>query len=71
MVLKVWSGQCHHQRHTTHLKHLQLLQSYMLQESKLAAHKSQSASNRRLGFILLSVVVVFFLGILIKRGLLG
>ncbi|WP_215305446.1 MULTISPECIES: cytochrome oxidase small assembly protein [Polynucleobacter] len=43
----------------------------MLQESKVAAHKSQSASNRRLGFILLTVVLVFFLGILIKRGLLG
>jgi len=46
--------------------------SYMLQESKLTAlQKSQSASNRRLGFILLSVVLAFFIGILIKRGLLG
>ncbi|WP_216168404.1 cytochrome oxidase small assembly protein [Polynucleobacter bastaniensis] len=43
----------------------------MLQESKVATHKSQSASNRRLGFILLTVALVFFLGILIKRGLLG
>jgi len=43
----------------------------MLPESNLAAHKSQSASNRRLGLILLTVVLVFFLGILIKRGLLG
>ncbi|WP_215325870.1 cytochrome oxidase small assembly protein [Polynucleobacter sp. JS-Mosq-20-D10] len=43
----------------------------MLQESKVAAHKSQSASNRRLGFILFSAALVFFLGILIKRGLLG
>jgi len=43
----------------------------MLQESKVAAQNSQSASNRRLGFVLLSVALVFFLGILIKRGLLG
>ena len=43
----------------------------MLQESKLAAHKSQSASNRRLGFILLSVAIVFFVGIVIKRSVLG
>ncbi|WP_216225580.1 cytochrome oxidase small assembly protein [Polynucleobacter sp. MG-27-Goln-C1] len=43
----------------------------MLQESKVAAHKSQSAGNRRLGFILLSVAIVFFVGILLKRSLLG
>ncbi|WP_215334006.1 cytochrome oxidase small assembly protein [Polynucleobacter sp. AP-Ainpum-60-G11] len=43
----------------------------MLQESKVATHKSQSASNRRLGFILLSVAIVFFVGIVIKRSVLG
>nr|WP_216196741.1 cytochrome oxidase small assembly protein [Polynucleobacter sp. UK-Mo-2m-Kol15] len=44
----------------------------MLQESKLTAvQKSQSASNRRLGFILLSVAIVFFVGIVLKRSLLG
>ncbi|WP_397389929.1 cytochrome oxidase small assembly protein [Polynucleobacter sp.] len=37
----------------------------------MAAHKSQSASNRRLGFILLSVALVFFVGIVIKRSVLG
>ncbi|WP_216135311.1 cytochrome oxidase small assembly protein [Polynucleobacter sp. es-MAR-4] len=44
----------------------------MPQESKLTAvQKSQSASNRRLGFILLSVAAVFFIGILLKRSMLG
>ncbi|MGV0981087.1 MAG: cytochrome oxidase small assembly protein [Polynucleobacter sp.] len=43
----------------------------MLQESKVAAQNSQSASNRRLGFILLSVAFVFFIGIVIKRSVLG
>ncbi|WP_293596789.1 MULTISPECIES: cytochrome oxidase small assembly protein [unclassified Polynucleobacter] len=44
----------------------------MPQESKLTAfQKSQSASNRRLGFILFSVAAVFFIGILLKRSMLG
>ncbi len=43
----------------------------MPQEFKAAAQKSQSASNRRLGFILLSVAIVFFIGIVIKRGVLS
>ncbi|WP_415065417.1 cytochrome oxidase small assembly protein [Polynucleobacter necessarius] len=71
MVLKVWSGQFHRLLHITHLKRLLMLKSCMLQESKLAAHKSQSASNRRLGFILLSVALVFFVGIVIKRSVLS
>ncbi|WP_216249820.1 cytochrome oxidase small assembly protein [Polynucleobacter sp. 71A-WALBACH] len=43
----------------------------MPQESKVATQKSQSASNRRLGFILLSVAIIFFIGIVIKRSVLG
>ncbi|WP_371822443.1 cytochrome oxidase small assembly protein [Polynucleobacter sp. AM-7D1] len=71
MAPKVWSGLFLLQRHTTHLKLRLMLKSCMLQESKVAHHKSQSANNRRLGFILLSVAIVFFIGIVIKRSVLG
>ncbi|HQR83599.1 MAG TPA: cytochrome oxidase small assembly protein [Polynucleobacter sp.] len=39
--------------------------------SKTTHQKSQSANNRRLGFILLSIAAVFFIGIVIKRSMLG
>ncbi|WP_173961074.1 cytochrome oxidase small assembly protein [Polynucleobacter arcticus] len=47
------------------------MKSYVQQESKAALRKSQSAGNRRLGFILLSVAIVFFIGILLKRSFLS
>nr|WP_286296687.1 cytochrome oxidase small assembly protein [Polynucleobacter sp. TUM22923] len=43
----------------------------MQQESKHSLKEIRSASNRRLGFILLSVAVIFFIGILVKRSVLG
>jgi hypothetical protein len=43
----------------------------MPQEFKVTTKKNQAANNRRLGFILLSIAVVFFIGILLKRSLLG
>jgi len=43
----------------------------MPQESKVSIKETQSANNRRLGLILLSIAVVFFIGILLKRSLLG
>jgi len=43
----------------------------MLQESKVTFHKSQSARNRRLGLILLSVAAVFFAGIVLKWSVLS
>ena len=43
----------------------------MQQQPKVALHKSQSARNRRLGFILLSVAVVFFIGIVLKWSVLS
>lgn len=43
----------------------------MQQESKASNKQTQSAKNRRLGFILLSVALVFFIGIVIKRSMLG
>lgn len=39
--------------------------------SKTERQKSQSTNNRRLGFILLSIAAVFFIGIVIKRSVLG
>jgi hypothetical protein len=42
----------------------------MLQESKAVLNQSQSARNRRLGLILLSVATVFFVGIVIKWSVL-
>ncbi|WP_353506527.1 cytochrome oxidase small assembly protein [Polynucleobacter sp. TUM22923] len=71
MVLKVWSGPFHRQRHTILLKHLLTLKNCMQQESKHSLKEIRSASNRRLGFILLSVAVIFFIGILVKRSVLG
>jgi hypothetical protein len=43
----------------------------MQQESKASNQQTQSAKNRRLGLILLSVALVFFIGIVIKRSMLG
>lgn len=43
----------------------------MPQEFKITKKETQSANNRRLGLILLSIAVVFFVGILLKRSLLG
>ncbi|WP_217426666.1 cytochrome oxidase small assembly protein [Polynucleobacter antarcticus] len=43
----------------------------MPQESKASTKAVQSASNRRLGYILLSVALIFFIGIMIKRSMLG
>ncbi|WP_371742987.1 cytochrome oxidase small assembly protein [Polynucleobacter sp. AP-Kolm-20A-A1] len=71
MALKVWSGQFHHQHHTTLLK-LRLMQSKCVKpEFNSSEKQALAANNRRMGFILLSVVVTFFIGIVIKRSMLG
>ncbi|WP_370624584.1 cytochrome oxidase small assembly protein [Polynucleobacter sp. MWH-HuK1] len=71
MEPKVLSGQCLHQRHITLLK-LRLAQSRCVkQEFNSSGKQALAANNRRMGFILLSVVATFFIGILIKRSLLG
>ncbi|WP_370625171.1 cytochrome oxidase small assembly protein [Polynucleobacter sp. AP-Capit-er-40B-B4] len=71
MALKVWSGQYLHQHHITLLK-LRLVQSRCVkQEFNSSGKQALAANNRRMGFILLSVVVAFFIGIVIKRSLLG
>ncbi|WP_215299012.1 cytochrome oxidase small assembly protein [Polynucleobacter sp. AP-Nino-20-G2] len=71
MVQKVWSGLFLHQHHITLLK-LRLVQSRCVkQEFNSSAKQTLAASNRRLGFVLLSVVLTFFIGIVIKRSLLG
>jgi hypothetical protein len=41
------------------------------QEFNSSEKQALAANNRRMGFILLSVVLVFFIGIVIKRGMLG
>ncbi|WP_353202298.1 cytochrome oxidase small assembly protein [Polynucleobacter sp.] len=43
----------------------------MKQEFNSSEKQALSANNRRTGFILLSVVLVFFIGIMIKRSFLG
>ncbi|WP_243391873.1 cytochrome oxidase small assembly protein [Polynucleobacter meluiroseus] len=43
----------------------------MPQEFKVRSKEALSASNRRLGFILLSIAAIFFLGILMKYSILG
>ncbi|MFZ4062799.1 MAG: cytochrome oxidase small assembly protein [Polynucleobacter sp.] len=43
----------------------------MPQEFNSKSKAALSANNRRLGFILLSVAAVFFIGILIKRSVLS
>ncbi|MEA9567894.1 cytochrome oxidase small assembly protein [Polynucleobacter sp. AP-Nickl1-40-C4] len=71
MELKVWSGLFLLQRHITLLK-LRLVQSKCVkQEFKSSEKQVLAANNRRMGFILLSVVLVFFIGIVIKRSMLG
>ncbi|WP_216212833.1 cytochrome oxidase small assembly protein [Polynucleobacter sp. 86C-FISCH] len=71
MALRVLSGQYRHQHHITLLK-LRLAQSRCVkQEFNSSGKQALAANNRRMGFILLSVVAVFFIGIVIKRSLLG
>ncbi|WP_216260346.1 cytochrome oxidase small assembly protein [Polynucleobacter sp. UB-Piko-W3] len=71
MVLKAWSGQYLHQRHIILLR-LRLVPSRCVkQEFNSSAKQALVASNRRLGFVLLSIVLVFFIGIVIKRSWLG
>jgi hypothetical protein len=41
------------------------------QEFNSPAKQALIANNRRLGFALLSIVIAFFIGILIKRSFLG
>ncbi|MCX7237579.1 cytochrome oxidase small assembly protein [Polynucleobacter sp.] len=71
MALRVLSGQYRHQHHTILLK-LRLAQSRCVkQEFNSSGKQALAANNRRMGFILLSVVAAFFIGIVIKRSLLG
>ncbi|WP_215323514.1 cytochrome oxidase small assembly protein [Polynucleobacter sp. MWH-Braz-FAM2G] len=71
MVQKVWSGLFHHQLRTIHLR-LRLVQSKCVKQEFNSSHKQAlTANNRRLGFVLLSIVLVFFIGIMIKRSVLG
>ncbi|WP_216160398.1 cytochrome oxidase small assembly protein [Polynucleobacter sp. MWH-Creno-3A4] len=71
MVRKVWSGPFLHQRHTILLRLLQVRSKCVKQEFNSSAKQTLAANNRRLGFVLLSVVLVFFIGIVIKRSFLG
>ncbi|WP_256437689.1 cytochrome oxidase small assembly protein [Polynucleobacter sp. MWH-UH2A] len=68
---KVLSGQCLHQHHITLLKLLQALSSCVKQEFKSSSNQALAANNRRLGLILLSIVIVFFIGIVMKWSVLG
>ncbi|WP_216226614.1 cytochrome oxidase small assembly protein [Polynucleobacter sp. UK-Gri1-W3] len=43
----------------------------MKPEFNSSEKQALAAKNRRMGFILLSVVLIFFIGIVIKRGMLG
>ena len=47
------------------------MSSCVKQESNLSSKEAQAANNRRLGFILLSIAVVFFIGIVMKWSVLG
>ncbi|WP_370624631.1 cytochrome oxidase small assembly protein [Polynucleobacter sp. AP-RePozz3-80-G7] len=71
MELKVWSGLFLLQHHTTLLKLRLVLSKCMKQEFNSSEKQALAANNRRMGFILLSVVLVFFIGIVIKRSMLG
>ncbi|WP_415066500.1 cytochrome oxidase small assembly protein [Polynucleobacter necessarius] len=71
MAQKVWSGLFLLQLRTIHLR-LCLVQSKCVkQEFNSSEKQALAANNRRMGFILLSVVVTFFIGIVIKRSMLG
>ncbi|WP_353432235.1 cytochrome oxidase small assembly protein [Polynucleobacter sp. MWH-UH23A] len=71
MVRRVLSGPCLHQRHITLLR-IRLVQSKCVkQEFNNSRKQALAANNRRMGLILVSIVVTFFIGILIKRSLLG
>ena len=71
MVPKVWSGLFHHQRLTILLKLLHQHSNCMTQEFNSGSKQALAANNRRLGLVLLSVVVIFFIGIVIKRSVLS
>ncbi|WP_269459886.1 cytochrome oxidase small assembly protein [Polynucleobacter necessarius] len=71
MELKVLSGLCPHQRHITLLKLRLALSKCVKQEFNSSRKQAIAANNRRMGLILLSVVVTFFIGIVIKRSMLG
>jgi len=43
----------------------------MKQEFKSAQQQTSAANNRRLGFVLLSIAIVFFIGIVLKHTLLS
>ncbi|WP_215380853.1 cytochrome oxidase small assembly protein [Polynucleobacter sp. MG-6-Vaara-E2] len=71
MAPKVLSGQYLHQHLTTLLK-LRLVQSRCVKQEFNSSNKQAlAANNRRLGFVLLSIVLTFFIGIVIKRSFLG
>jgi hypothetical protein len=70
-VQKVLSGQCLHQHHTILLKLLQTLSNYVKQEFNSSSNQALAANNRRLGLILLSIAIVFFIGIVMKWSVLG
>ncbi|WP_342394148.1 cytochrome oxidase small assembly protein [Polynucleobacter sphagniphilus] len=71
MVPKVWSGQCLHQHPTILLKHLQVQNKCMKPEFNSSSKEALAANNRRMGLTLLSVAVIFFIGIVLKRSVLG
>ncbi|WP_216217828.1 MULTISPECIES: cytochrome oxidase small assembly protein [Polynucleobacter] len=71
MALKVWSGLFLLLRLIILLK-LRLVQSKCVKQEFNSSNKQAlAANNRRLGFVLLSVVLTFFIGIVIKRSFLG
>ncbi|WP_215400444.1 cytochrome oxidase small assembly protein [Polynucleobacter sp. MWH-UH35A] len=71
MEQKVLSGQCLLQRHITLLKLRQVQSNCVKQEFNSPEKQALAANNRRMGLILVSVVVTFFIGIVIKRSMLG
>ncbi|WP_366069227.1 cytochrome oxidase small assembly protein [Polynucleobacter sp.] len=71
MALKGWSGPFLPLPRTTLLKLRLALSSCVKQESNSSNKQTLAASNRRMGFVLLSIVITFFIGIVIKRSMLG
>ncbi|WP_208974593.1 cytochrome oxidase small assembly protein [Polynucleobacter asymbioticus] len=70
MAQKVWSGLFHRQHLITHSK-LHQVQSSCVKQEFNSSKQALTANNRRLGLILLSIAIVFFIGIVMKRSLLG
>jgi hypothetical protein len=70
-ALKVLSGQFHHQHLTILLKLLQARSSCVKQEFNTPSQQALAANNRRLGLILLSIAIVFFIGIVMKWSVLS